>query len=911
MKNNDLPHLFFLILFSFTAMFTFSQNIPDFLVNELSGSSIAGQSASAIGGDGNGHYIVVWSDHRNGYNYDIYAQVYAGFEPVGENFRVNDEFISAAQHYTAIAVNNDMEFVIAWAGYNDYNYDVYAQRYFSEGIPQGSNFKVNDDNGTEDQVHPSIRIDAEGHFTIVWADERSGEYDIYGQNYQNDGTPSGSNFLINDDTESAPQYWPDVAGRADGNWVVTWIDQRIMDKRDVFAQRYASDGTPIGVNFKVNSDPGDNSQLRPDVAIDQEGDFIIAWGDNRNANWDVYWQLYDSNGNPIGDNVMLADNPTGTYQRNPSVSYDAEGDFKICWEDNRDDYNDVYARRFAWDGTALGDAFLVNDDNSGEYQYQSQIFVQDNGDFMITWDDFRFGYNGDVFCQQYLSDGTAVEDNRIVNGDVGSENQFNPSIALSNEYFILTWEDYRDGTTEIYSQRFFHDGTFLGENFKVNEDMEYGYALSPAAAATPNGSFVISWADFRNMYCFDIYAQRYSAGGEPLGENFVVTTTGACMRLNPDIVCKDNGDFIITWNDADEGGFENIMNSTSWDNSKYKPEIRPGSEEKGSEPDIYGQMFSSDGIAVGNCFMVNDDSSYAFQTDPTIAIDPDGNFVIAWEDNRNGPWHVYLQRYSGDGTPVGENFRVEDYLFLTHQLEPSISMDSLGNFNVSWMDHRNGNADIFCRRFFGDGTPIEDSFQVNDDPGEAHQAKPSISTSKSGKFIIEWNDSRNETDDVYAQRYDLDATPVGINFIVPNTNSMMQQWPVVAIDDERVFSSWQDNRGGQTGFDIYASVLNWDLVSGSGPDQEKEELNSGFTLQVYPNPSRQFANISYELVHPGIVSIDLLNAQGVVIENVFSCHQEKGEHSFEMDCSLLNPGLYFYRISFKHSFVGLAKMLVK
>ena len=63
-----------------------------------------------------------------------------------------------------------------------------------------SNFKVNDDQGIEFQTDPSISADNKGNFFIVWEDDRNVNYnDIYAQRYSSDGTAVGSNFKVNDD----------------------------------------------------------------------------------------------------------------------------------------------------------------------------------------------------------------------------------------------------------------------------------------------------------------------------------------------------------------------------------------------------------------------------------------------------------------------------------------------------------------------------------------------------------------------------------------------------------------------------------------------------------------------------------------------------------------------------------------
>ena len=102
------------------------------------------------------------------------------------------------------------------------------------------------------------------------------------------------------------------------------------------------------------------------------------------------------------------------------------------------------------------------------------ISSDDSGNFVITWGDHRLGFNGDIFAQSYLSNGTATGDNFKVNDDEGSENQIRPSVAKDiSDNFIIVWSDDRNGDVDIYAQRFSNDGTALCNNFKVNDDEGY------------------------------------------------------------------------------------------------------------------------------------------------------------------------------------------------------------------------------------------------------------------------------------------------------------------------------------------------------------------------------------------------------------------------------------------------------
>ncbi|GBD92398.1 hypothetical protein BMS3Abin04_03133 [bacterium BMS3Abin04] len=117
--------------------------------------------------------------------------------------------------------------MITWEDYrNRYYYDIYAQRYSSDGTALAGNFKVNDDEGSAWWASPSISADGNGNFVITWKDERNGNYhyDIYAQRYLNNGTTLGSNFRVTNTGEKM-QFSPAV--KLWNNRIYnTWTDNR-------------------------------------------------------------------------------------------------------------------------------------------------------------------------------------------------------------------------------------------------------------------------------------------------------------------------------------------------------------------------------------------------------------------------------------------------------------------------------------------------------------------------------------------------------------------------------------------------------------------------------------------------------------------------------------------------------------
>ena len=224
----------------------------------------------------------------------------------------------------AISMSDNGNFVITW---NTYNGDdgIYVQRYSSDGIAMGNNFKVYDDRGL-----PSISSDNSGNFVLAW-----GACDCFlAQSFSSDGTALGSNFEFSDVSDTTGNWNADVAMDDNGNFVVAW------EEHQVFAQRYSSDGIRIGTNFIVSEDGWSGAD--PSISSDRSGNFVIVWEKREVHNTDIHAQRYANDGNKIGSYFRVAYDEGD--QINPSVAVDGNGNFVIVWTDDQEGYN-IYAQR--------------------------------------------------------------------------------------------------------------------------------------------------------------------------------------------------------------------------------------------------------------------------------------------------------------------------------------------------------------------------------------------------------------------------------------------------------------------------------------------------------------------------------------------------------------------------------------
>ena len=586
-------------------------------------------------------------------------------------------------------------------------------------------------------------------------------------------------FLVNDDPIGTnDQVVPAVAQNPAGNFIITWQDER-NGNYDIYAQRYNSAGITLGSNFKVNDDTGTAGQFYPDIAVCGAGDFIITWYDQRNGNYDIYVQRYDPSGTLLGSNYKVNDDTGSASQALPAIGSDSEGNFVIIWQDYRNGHWDVYAQRYNSSGTPLDANSKVNDDAGTTVQAAPDIAMDGSGNFVITWHDDRDG-SFDVYAQRYNSAGTPLSSNFKVNDDAGTADQGHPAISVNGSgNFILTWHDGRDDNDDVYVQRYDPSGTPLDANFKVNDDPGTATQDHPAIAADGSGNFIVTWHDERNEN-EDIYAQRCNSSGTPLGANFKVNDDpGTTYQREPAVAADGSGNFIITWQDW--------RNGIHWD--------------------VYIQRYDLSGTPLAFNFRVNDDIGYAVQQYPDVALDDDGNFVITWKDHRFSDYgDIFAQRLNSSGIPLGSNFKVNDGV--PGAFYPAIASHSSGSFVITWEDSREASWDIFAQRYDSLGTPLDSNLRVNDDSlGDVYQVSPAIGVAGSGKFVITWADDREGNDDIYAQRFNSSGTPYYWNFRVNDHWNYSQRCPAIGYDGSGNFViTWVDRRNAM--YDIYVQRYN-------------------------------------------------------------------------------------------------------
>lgn len=337
-----------------------------------------------------------------------------------------------------------------------------------------------------------------------------------------------------------------------------------------------------------------------------------------------------------------------------------------------------------------------------------------------------------------------------------------PSIAVDGQgRFIITWvSDGQDGDgLGIFGQRFDANGTALGNEFAVNT-YTTGDQVEPHVAANAGGDFIVVWRGHAGTDRFDVRGRRFNAAGAPVGTEFQVSEDTSYDRRDPAVALAEDGSFMALWTGTlgtETRHFDHNTAPTTGDfqlastpHPVYGPFHSLHDAAVSGDGDFilnwhtYSVLFAGDFRVAGYMYDPDTGQGTSFgpspgdeaDIEPSLALTPDGGFVIAW--NRFGyggvnPGSTFANRYASNGTLQGE--------FLSHvpsiqstQIE-DIAAAGADRFLVVW------DEPAVRGRFLDlEGAPLTDPFTISSGPVDANDEV--VVASFGRRTMVAWTENQ-------------------------------------------------------------------------------------------------------------------------------------------------------------------------
>ena len=258
---------------------------------------------------------------------------------------------------------------------------------------------------------------------------------------------------------------------------------------------YDGSGTPQTPEFLVNTFTP-NDQLRPAVAADASGNFVIVWNSDLQDGeaLGVFAQRFGPTGNRLGPELAVNMYTTG-FQRNASVAFTTAGQFVITWASYGQDGSNygLFAQRFNAAGSRIGAEFRVSSGLAGAQGYYSAVAAAAGGGFVVVWDEVRPGSSYDIVGQRFDGNGARVGSEFVANTfSIGT--QFRPGVASdAGGAFVVAWDSVgQEGARAVVAQRFDALGARRGAEFGVGAATA-GNQDYPGIGSDPVGNFTLAW----------------------------------------------------------------------------------------------------------------------------------------------------------------------------------------------------------------------------------------------------------------------------------------------------------------------------------------------------------------------------------------------------------------------------------
>lgn len=319
----------------------------------------------------------------------------------------------------------------------------------------------------------------------------------------------------------------------------------------------------------------------------------------------------------------------------------------------------------------------------------------------------------------------------------------------------------------------------VSETVMAQQPVGPEFEIEGSVGATPHrvvtardsvGNFVAVWrvSATGNPEASGIFARLYAADGTPRSD--VISVGPAGSGREPAVAMDASGNFVIAWREFDPGGLLGVARN------------RFRAQRFAADGTPSGGILNVGSIRINNSFLLFADSA-----GPTVAMDADGNFLVAWRrfggitlplTGQNGRLGVITSSVRGRlYTAAGGIRRLEfglrsdvpEIAFWSFQeptplvdsRAPAVAMNDDGHFVLAWTDRRVPEEPVvYVVRYRPLGGQQGQRIRVT--PEGETGSDPSVAIAPGGAFAVAWRGlGSSDSREVRLQRYTAEGEPDG------------------------------------------------------------------------------------------------------------------------------------------------------
>jgi len=332
---------------------------------------------------------------------------------------------------------------------------------------------------------PTLSKDMNGNLHIAWEDDRNGNWEIYYKKLNNNGINLTPDIRLT--VDSAQSRKPSLETDSNGNVHIAWYDDR-DGNFEIYYIKLNNNGAPLTLNTRVTFDP--ELSLQPWLDVDINGNVHIAWNDNRDGNWEIYYKKLNNIGASLTPDIRVT-NDSG-LSGDTKISLDPSGNVHVAWHDDRHGDTEIYYRKLSNNGIFLTPEIRVT--SASLPSDNPSISTDSNGNVHIAWLDRRDGGNYELYYKKLDNNGVGLTPDIRLTNDSAITQHNNIDTDLDDNIHIA-WFDHAPGNFEIYYQKLNNNGGSLTPNIRLT--FNSAISANPDITTDSNGNVHIVWPDDR------------------------------------------------------------------------------------------------------------------------------------------------------------------------------------------------------------------------------------------------------------------------------------------------------------------------------------------------------------------------------------------------------------------------------
>ncbi len=394
---------------------------------------------------------------------------------------------------------------------------------------------------------------------------------------------------------------------------------------------------------------------------------------------------------PLISDAFRINSTTAEGQYAPSVTVLRDGRLVVAWTDDSNIGNsslsrDIRARVLNADGSADALDFKVNTEDpnplyfDSNSQFNPDVTALSTGGFAIAFTDTipsdATSFRSTTALQRYDATGATLGGNQLVmpavapNGNsvfpgavsiTGLNNGGVAFVGSTSDSSLFPLDpDYKILLNTVNSAGVLGTLQIGAGEVQFNQ-------IKPQIAKLSTGNTAVAYLSSADgpSYEYSLRVQIRTPNGTGVGAEITVPNEGMFSNTNAafSIAALNSGRFVVTW---------------------HQP-ITYAEQQAGQTVNILAQIYESNGTPVGGVINVHAPDA-VYQYNPVVAGQPDGSFLIVWEENAGSSGGNFLraQLFNADGTANGAMFPLGVEQGAQSQVDISVTND--GRYLVVWED---------------------------------------------------------------------------------------------------------------------------------------------------------------------------------------------------------------------------------